>query len=459
MKRTKRTLSIFLTLALVLGMLPAVALADAADITGIKVRGAVDVALSNAGADVASARAKTVEVALTAAQLADTATAAAVVTETGTADAVVAIVAGGDDSSIKVVGDISATAELKVALVPGDVIWIADGTQIFRILINQKADGVIDGESTVKNAIINVVLPLDIDFAINPLQIGDVTTGSQVTTVDYRIVNKSNAPVLVNFDLEATLGTGVNFVDNKSSLTPDLLVGATKDAYFAVLGASAVAVAENDGLTFADPSGGATFSYDPTLAGTLVPFDATDAEANLKILLGAATGEPVDTLATANAGVSSFQFYAELNTYAGWVANDIKIEGSYNLQGIKASDYTAPSADTEGKIYAGLNIMKSTSADPDPENDVKFAVGTTTGSLSIARSGFTSYKVFIADKPASITSVTNTATSYTLEASTHYAYDSATGVLTMKILPSSATAGFAIVAGSTTYTLTVNVTG
>ncbi|MDR1961318.1 MAG: hypothetical protein LBQ16_03455, partial [Gracilibacteraceae bacterium] len=81
------------------------------------------------------------------------------------------------------------------------------GTAFAADLQDVSESGTIGGDTTVDKAVINVVVPTNVNFALNPLEIGQ--SGNQVTTADYILVNKSNVPVAASFYLDAVLGTGV----------------------------------------------------------------------------------------------------------------------------------------------------------------------------------------------------------------------------------------------------------
>jgi hypothetical protein len=272
------------------------------------------------------------------------------------------VAAGTTDSTTTVSGTIGTHA---AALVPGSYIWISDGAntgiRYIRILINQKSDGTIDGDSTVKTPILDVVVPTNINFALDPLQLSGQTTGNQIASANYKVINKSDVAIRVDFNLIATLASGVKFVE-KSALSS--AQNAPKNIYFAALGAKSVVP---NSLTHATAATDTTAVFDYSSPTTLTPFGVTLASpgnetAKLAFRLGAATrsggaGTPIDTLATDNAGVASFQFYAELNTYPSttWKPNDIKVQGVFNFQGVKATDYKTPTAAPTDYLTDSLN--------------------------------------------------------------------------------------------------------
>jgi len=238
--------------------------------------------------------------------------------------------------------------------------------------------GTIGGSNTVDDVVLNVVLPTSLNFALNPLELGTNTAGSQVTTTNYIIVNKTGAPVDVSFAIEAVGKTGVVFAADTSNLAKDDTAVTDKEIYFAALSAATVTPGTLDFATAVDypavAASNAAFTYNFTPAAgadrlaLLVP-DLTDdfkAAGGIKFALGAATGDPLDTLAASNAGVASFQFYGELNTYADWEADDIAITGRYTLTATRTTTYANYLADVDpltagvqnAFVPSSLNMLK-----------------------------------------------------------------------------------------------------
>jgi hypothetical protein len=384
MKKIKKALTLTLAALLVTALLPLNAFAAdvPADATAVMIKGIPVSSLTAATmyGTIDAAKANTIELQLSPADLNNAAN-VVVVTET-VGDSSITLIGAGNTDTVNAPGDINTAvaAAGNAALVPGSYIWIRDGDgsgyKYARIQINQKSDGSFGGDSTVKIPIYNVVVPTNVNFAIDPLQLGNVTDDSQITTANYKVINKSDVDVRVTFDLTATLGSGVKFVE-KNALDQVTTTGAPKDVYFAALSAEGVTPNSlNYASALTDMT--ATFAYDADPPkGTLVPFGVSlgapgNEKTTLAFLLGKSTGTPLDTLAAANEGVASFQFYANLNTYADWKANDIQVVGSYNLQGIKGSDYKTQAALPANYVTGSLNQV------PLTPNFIGAATATTT---------------------------------------------------------------------------------
>jgi hypothetical protein len=429
MKQARKVLIHALAILLVAAMFPTGAFAtnEPADMSAINIKG-VSLPLGTLYDTAEAARANTYELALTLEQLANTSTPISITDPSG-ADANAKIYSPGSDSAVTgafsgLTGAITNDATSTASLTPGTVIWLIDGNGAgaikgARILINQKADGSIPGTGTVKNPVYNVALPTNIDFALNPLQIGKVSTGNQITSADYSILNKSDAPMNVSFNLTAALDSGdsVTLVDNPSALKKDDITEDTKKLYFGALSAH-----DGSTISYSGGSSSGSYEYDATKSDTLIPFDATDNEAKIDFLLAAGNGTQV---VDGSKGVASFQFYAELNTYAHWDSDDISVTGAYTFTGVRGDDYTALTDSTTGKIATdSLNLLAA-----GPKADVTIAANATeTKTFTIAQvaGGIT---IALRGKPASVTSVVSTTASYTFQSS-NYSYDSTTGVLT-----------------------------
>jgi uncharacterized protein YjdB len=223
--------------------------------------------------------------------------------------------------------------------------------------------GTVDGDSTVSDVDIDVVVPLNLNFALDPLELS-VTSGSQIKTTDYFFINKTLAPVKVALGLTATLKDGVTLVSDPATLKPYDTNVTTKQLYFGALGATGITVGdldfdyvlgEEDGT---DPVG----TYNASKSALLTAFDTATSKAAIAFALDKATdsadeGTAADALAAANKGVATFQFYGKMNTYAAWAAADITIAGAYTLTALSATTYTNYTPDF---LADGLNQIKVT---------------------------------------------------------------------------------------------------
>ncbi len=216
----------------------------------------------------------------------------------------------------------------------------------------------ITGDSTVDDVTPSVVVPMNLDFALDPLEL-NVISGSQVATTDYFFINKTKTPVKVAVDLTlSTTSSSVTVIGDPSTLSPYDTEVTTKDIYFAALGATGIT---GGAISFTTTSGSITAkgTYSSTSAA-LAAFNTTDKKASLAFALDKATDTDTTgaALAINNKGVAAFQFYAKMNTYADWKDGDISIGGAYTLTALSATTYKNYT-DNSSYITDGFNQLKT----------------------------------------------------------------------------------------------------
>jgi hypothetical protein len=201
----------------------------------------------------------------------------------------------------------------------------------------------ISGDGSVWLPVINVVVPANLDFSLDPfmasgpgaLRPASSTQISQVVESPFRIINRTGAPIAAIFYLDAVVGANVNIGGTLGDTAYDMTV-SDKNIALGVIGASAFAGAD---YTFGDTNftdGDATIDFN-LAQPTLVLFAQTDGNveytADFGFVLAAATDSngdtslDPDTLATGNEGVASFMFYAEMQAFADWANGDVGVEG------------------------------------------------------------------------------------------------------------------------------------
>jgi uncharacterized protein YjdB len=204
----------------------------------------------------------------------------------------------------------------------------------------------ITGDSTVDDVTLEVTVPMNLNFALDPLEL-NVTSGSQVATADYFFVNRTAAPVKVAVNLTAVVTNGAVLVDDPDTLSPYDTEVTTKEIYFAALGATSITVNDLD-FDYVTTEGAIApaGTYDAT-SSALTYFDSADKKANIAFALDKATNVETDGTPTTGAalalndkGAATFQFFSKMNTYADWQPNDIKITGNYTLTALSATTYS-----------------------------------------------------------------------------------------------------------------------
>jgi hypothetical protein len=462
MKKTKKLLAFVLTIAMIAVMVPftAIAATTAEHLDAITIKG-VTVEFPEDGFEFADARAGTIYLPLTLAQMTGAGANSATLDTPGSATASLQIFADGNDA---LVIDAATARTLGVALTAtapvsvGSVIWVASSSEdsLVRIVISVVPDGTITGETTVQNPIFNVILPLNLNFALDPMQAGNTTpaNGNQISGSDYRIVNRSGFAVRASFEITATKNAGLETVARgvaPAETTP------ARTGFFGVLGASSVTPSP----TWAAPNTG-VYAFNPITAselnGTLIPINwttTTAGNANIAFILGAA--DPLNAtpaLAALDAGVAAFQFYGELNTMALWATTDLTFTGAYRLTGVLPPAYDAAVVPAN---IVGLNMVRPAPAGPTP--NVTFTTAPPqTQSATVSRAAGSWTVQFPSPFPTGITSVGGG----NAWLATDYTYVAATGLLTITRYPAGTTASpITIVTTGTnagTYTVTLTPT-
>ena len=373
MKRASKKLAFVMALLLVMSVMSVTTAAAVGGVTAITIKGyALDGAsgrqeLPPGESTQEAAIENTVEVTLPYATLASSANKLVIVA--GTIGNVKIAVNPDESGTVTIGGGADSLAADTSILEPNTVIWIQDGTsgdaKYIRILVRQASSsgvgGTIVGGSTVVNSYLNVILPLSLDFGIDPLGIGDVIEDGQITSMNYHVANKSNAPVKVTFTITAEGRSDVELVSSAAELNNDVAHSGTKHAFFAAVGASALTASPTDIVpTFSGVGStrNGEWIYDTSVVGTTIPFPASasgsDQGVEMSFVLAPATGNPLNSLAANNKGLSAFSFYGQVDTYAKWIDNDLTVVGVYQLQGLKTSDYA-----TESARSVGLNVLRN----------------------------------------------------------------------------------------------------
>lgn len=290
-----------------------------------------------------------------------------------------------------------------VALAAGDLIFAVndeDAVVVFEItLYTPSEDGgyskkvELEGKNDLEELTIEVVLPTSLDFSLNPLELagsGNVK-GNQIKGADFAIANLTKAPVRVMVEFEASGTAGVEFVKTDAELRQFDWEATNKAIMFGALGATEVEGTPT--ATMPNAVASATFSYTvgqaetEKIGDTLVVFEPDEAkkdEAEGSIAFALAASADGEALADADKGLASFQFYANLNTYAGWKAEDIEIAGVYTLTAMHLPSF----ASLSGFAADGLNQLKGAGS-VEIGGGGEEAVYTATFAVAVAGTGAT----------------------------------------------------------------------
>jgi hypothetical protein len=335
----------------------------------------------------------------------------------------------------------------------------ASGDVVYYLIIVtiDNSSGAIVGDSTVNNVVFVVVVPANIDFAIDPFELGTSIGGGQITGASYPFINKTIAPVKIalNFEADLTGGGGdAALVDDPAALSPDDDTVTAKKLYFAALGAKEIS--DNTATTV-------TFDKED-VPETLAPFSAAGKTAAMSFVLKAGNGSAP---ASGTGGVAAFTFYGVLNSYADWQDGDVSVEAAYTLSALRPDTYTTLSDSAVGvnqiaTAPGGGNVITA---------DITLAATGTSGAPNSADIGKTvantnGFTILLSAKPASISGVTrqnNTSANVTELTASQYTYDAASGVLAIApgVTPSAASAAtgttLVIATASGTYYVVVSL--
>jgi hypothetical protein len=374
MKTRKRVLALLVTAVMVLSLAPAPAFAATNDITAATVNSVnvfgklFDASTKTNVSELGAPESYTVNVPLTPANAAAEAAGLVDISETdGTKDAKVTYYPGGTGEAATI-ANIMSDGNLKAAELPsnthfavGDVLWISDGAdQMLRVLFVTPSEGEIEGEGTLEEVAFKVMVPLVVDFAIDPGELN--LEGVQIFGADYAVINKTpNYAVQVKFAVRKPSegGTIQNVVGDFNP--------GTRQSRISVVNAASVTLKDTN--TAFDKA-----IYESAEVGTVareldtkrrtVAVGAAAANNNASTPVDTAfvldkygtTAQPASALTTANVG--AFTFRGELNqpetlTYD---SGDVKLVAAYSLTGVGLDKYASDAPALQGANAKALAI-------------------------------------------------------------------------------------------------------
>ena len=255
----------------------------------------------------------------------------------------------------------------------------------------------ITGDSTVIDVPVNVVLPTNLDFALDPLGID--SADNQISSPDFIMANQTLAPVKVEIEITANVVGETTLVDDPSVLARDDDEVTAKNIFFAAMGATDVSagsiytIAEDVVAPTAIATAPGIYDYSET--ATRAVFDPVgDGKTSGSAVIGfvldravaSATEGAIQSMAADDKGVAMFRFYGELNTYADWQDGDIDVEATINLTPLRTSTYGNLTDAVDGVLIAeGVNQIELVAPEQDPEpvqTDVTLTAGTPTASYN-----------------------------------------------------------------------------
>lgn len=196
----------------------------------------------------------------------------------------------------------------------------------------------VEGDGVAVEPIIQVELPGDLSFGINPLRLDadeDGTADQQIVKVDYTITNYSNVDVLVTAETKATVGDKVELVDvtvaadsydtNSKELVPSTTAGNKAMWLVQLLPTAATTITDGVGVL-----GLTDLNYNGTDLKTTIKGYTITSTANEVLFKLAKYDYATDTLAPEN--VSGFAFAGAVDPDSTFVEGDVKVSTVFTLK-------------------------------------------------------------------------------------------------------------------------------
>jgi hypothetical protein len=352
------------------------------------------------------------------------------------------------------------------ALYRGDIIVseVDAGTDFYTAILvidspAVKDTNTINGEGKKKNVVLVLDLPTDLNFAIDPLEtVSGGVPGSQIKGTDYRIVNHTNAIVKTTLAFTAGVATGVKVVED----IDDVIDGSNKNVLVGIL--AGTSLAGNAGATTTVTYEDGTDPEDIIGIDEFVQFPGkavnTNSTVEASFVTTAATAGVVDV----TDGEAVFSFYGAINDSATWVDNDLQINATYTLSGVRSSTYDA----TIAPNVVGLGLIGAGDvADGSAAHPYIAKVGTPL-TLTVTKADLkagTGTSIKLSGVPTTValdTVIATGAATWTLGAlpTGHFEYGTVTGVLTLHRDMDSSAAGARTLYATTdkgVYVITLNL--
>jgi hypothetical protein len=244
---------------------------------------------------------------------------------------------------------------------------------------NQPTSGVstssVTSEGKVTKYVFNAIVPTDLDFGINPFIIGE-EGDSQITSDDYVILNRTkDVPFQVDLSFKVatpTAGKIATQVEDPDTLNKTNPQGDKRKLFYLAAHSPEAFAGTITGTTYADVDPKATY----TEAG-IANFKANGA-ATLSFVLDSVS-DPVASVNEA-ANVAVFKYYGELNSYAPWADDDIKVKVNFTFIPMSATNYAAVSASATQANQINPGTGGSNNSTPGFTNAGATGNGTSTNS-------------------------------------------------------------------------------
>jgi hypothetical protein len=307
--------------------------------------------------------------------------------------------------------------------------------------------GNIGGTGGVDSPTLSVIVPMNLNFALDPLAANE--DGTQVTQNNFLFINNTDdAKVLVALYLELILEDGIDLVD-VGTLSDNFNIDAEdKELAFGIIAVEAATLGEVSGATVVTEAdyGVVIEWFEEVTAAS--PGDLEGLFAEIGFVMDAKDGDKEN--------YAVFSFHGVLNAYAGWAVNDVKVTGVYLLRAL--------STQTVVTIESGTMNMFDGTLPPRPEggdgnnggNGGGFTPPQTDGTILPGAAGvndnFTApsltpaaggvfYTLLLEGMDGGTAPLNFVRFNGVDRAAADWEYDSATGVFTAKWLPGAALSG------------------
>lgn len=229
----------------------------------------------------------------------------------------------------------------------------------------------ITGDNTVENGIFNVVLPTEVTFAVDPMELlnkaedgpnAETTPGTesnQIASTNLNIINQSNYAIRVDAYTSLKLNSDIKLKDVETDVKED----STDKVMYLGIGSLTEAVPtkepDSDVITLktkyeigkiktpeATPAPGTDPEPQINQPVGKKPADTDSYKYDTKIscILDKVTYSDVDGVSTAadpaKENVGGFVFYGKVNSRAPWADGDITANIVFDVKGMSASEYT-----------------------------------------------------------------------------------------------------------------------
>lgn len=238
----------------------------------------------------------------------------------------------------------------------------------------------VSGNGSVDTATYNVILPSNLDFAVDQFAVSEK---GQIYGVNYPIVNASPMAVKI------TVSVSNNSAPAKATLVDadDPALDSETDSNAAFLAAkipTAVSVSAN---VSANAVAGDTISgnYIPDSDTIIAITSANATEFGFK-LAKYATGSDL----SAN-NCATFTWTGKVNSSHTWTNGDLQLKGTFKLTGLSPAVADQISADADNNLIGGGPEVTAATYDMTAGNDVIYRFAMPTGATGIASIGLTAY--------------------------------------------------------------------